>query len=244
MNSMFELLMELPLFRGVTYERMSQTVGEAKFHFLKYPAGETVINAGDKCTHITFVISGSVRSTIVNSNGRFAVGQTITAPGVIAPDFLFGKLTTFPGTVTALEPTGILKISKNDYIKILYSDPVFMFNFLNTLSVNAQKALEGIMSLTTGDIEERIAFWIIALTQPGSKDIKLTCRSRDLCSLFGVPRSFFFNSLESMKERGLIDYFNTELSILNRRDMLELLHKNSEGPDDDEGSLPDFPPLE
>lgn len=240
MNSMFELLMELPLFRGVTYERMAQTVGGAKFHFLKYPAGETIINAGDKCTHITFVISGSVRSTTVNTSGRFAVGQTIKSPGVIAPDFLFGRITTYPGSVVALEPTSILKISKNDYIKILYSDQVFMFNLLNTLSVNAQKALEGILSLTTGDIDERIAFWVIALTQPGSVDIKLTCRSRDLCSLFGVPRSFFINSLESMKNRGLIDYTSTELTIVNRKDMLDLLNRNPEG----NGDTPLLPGLE
>ena len=175
MNTMFELLMDLPLFRGVSHTRLAQVVGEAKFHFLKYPEGETLIRAGEPCAHITFIISGSVRSTIVNANGRFAVGQTLTAPDVIAPDFLFGRITAYPGNVTALTPTGILKIAKADYLKILNTDPVFMLNYLNTLSVNAQKALEGIMSLTTGNLDERIAFWIAALTQPGGTDIRLAC---------------------------------------------------------------------
>ena len=39
MSSMFEILMNLPLFRGVSHEKLAQVVGEAKFHFLKYPAG-------------------------------------------------------------------------------------------------------------------------------------------------------------------------------------------------------------
>ena len=141
---MFEILMELPLFRGVSRERIARTAGEAKFHFLKYPEGETIVSGGTPCRHITFVISGSVRSTIVNANGRFSVGQTLKAPAVISPDFLFGRATEFPGTVTALEPTGILQISKADYMKILYSDEVFMFNFLNTLSVNAQKSRDNV----------------------------------------------------------------------------------------------------
>lgn len=34
---MFEILMNLPLFRGVSHEKLAQVVGEAKFHFLKYP---------------------------------------------------------------------------------------------------------------------------------------------------------------------------------------------------------------
>lgn len=228
MKSMFEILMELPLFRGVTRERIARTVGEAKFHFLKYPEGETIVKAGDTCRHITFVISGSVRCTVVNANGRFAVGQTLKAPAVIYPDFLFGRATEFPGTVTALEPTGILQISKADYMKILYSDEVFMFNFLNTLSVNAQKSVKGIMSLTTGEIDERIAFWIIALTQPGGTDIRLTCRRRDLCSLFGVQRSVFDATLEKMKESDLLDFTKTELVIHRRADMLRLLESHGE----------------
>lgn len=227
-NSMFEKLMELPLFRGVSHMRMSQLVGETKFHFLKYPPNETIIRAGDPCDHLTFVISGSVRCTIVNANGRFAVGQTLTAPAVISPDFLFGKYTDYPCTVSAIDTVGILKIAKSDYNRILFSDEVFMFNYLNMLSANAQKALEGILSLTTGDIDERIAFWIGALTQAGSTDIRLSCRKRDLCSLFGVQRTAFESGLSLMKERGLLDYTAQELLINDRRRLLELLQHNPE----------------
>ncbi len=186
MSSMFELLMNLPLFRGVSRSRIAEVVGSAKFHFLKYPKGETVVRAGEECTHLAFVISGSVRSEISNSSKRFSVSQTLKAPSAIAPDFLFGRTTRYPGTVVALTDCSILKISKVDYIRILNADQVFMFNFLNTLSVNAQKALDGILALTSGGLDERIAFWIIALTQPGSEDIELTCKTATYatCSAF------------------------------------------------------------
>ena len=181
------------------------------------------------------MISGAVRTTIENSTGRFAVSQTLAAPAVIAPQFLFGRKTAYPGTAEAIEPTGILKISKNDYINILNSDHVFLFNFLNTLSVSAQTSMTGLMSLTSGSIDERIAYWIIALTQSGGKDIKLTCRKRDLCSLFGSQRATFESTLESMKERGLIDYTNKELSVLSRPGLLALLVNNSESKEDEPG---------
>lgn len=227
-TSMFELLMDLPLFKGVSLSTLSQVVGETKFHFLKYPAGETIIRERENCTHITFVIAGSVRLNTVNANGRFAISQTLKSPAVIAPDFLYGRITSYPCSVTAIDDVSILKISKADYARILNTDPVFMINYLNTLSVNAQKSVEGILSLTTGEIDERIAFWIIALTQPGSIDIKLSCRKRDLCSLFGAPRGMFNAGLESMKERGLIDYDNNELFVVDRTAMLNLLLNNHE----------------
>lgn len=225
---MFELLMELPLFQGVSHSKLAEIVGSAKFHFLKYPAGETIIRAGDRCDHLTFVISGGVRSTVTNINGRFSVGQTLSAPSVIAPDFLFGKITDYPCDVVALESTGILKISKSDYLHILSADSVFAFNYLNTLSVNAQKAVEGILSLTSGELPERIAFWIIALTQAGGTDIAMTCRARDLSSIFGVQRSTFEANMRQMQEAGLVEYDQTQISIPDRSRMLALLQKNSE----------------
>ena len=237
MASMFELLMNLPLFRGVSRSRIAEVVGSAKFHFLKYPKGETVVRAGEECTHLAFVISGSVRSEISNSSKRFSVSQTLKAPSAIAPDFLFGRTTRYPGTVVALTDCSILKISKVDYIRILNADQVFMFNFLNTLSVNAQKALDGILALTSGGLDERIASWIIALTQPGSEDIELTCKTRDLCNLFSVQRNVFDAACHEMEQRNLIRYSPRKIEIVDRREMLSLLERQSETQEDVPGQL-------
>lgn len=187
-----------------------------------------IIRAGDRCDHLTFIISGSVRYTVTNINGRFSVSQTLRAPAVISPDFLFGKITDYPCDVTALESTGILKISKSDYIRILGADSVFAFNYLNTLSVNAQKAVEGILSLTSGELPERVAFWIVALTQAGGTDITLTCKARDLSSIFGVQRSVFEANMRQMQEAGLLEYDSTQIRITDRSRLLALLQKNSE----------------
>lgn len=224
MDRMYQLLMGLPLFSGVTYEKMLEVVGNTKFHFLKYLEGEEFVKEGDPCTHIKFIISGSVRVSIANNDRRFVVSQTLTAPNVIAPEYIFGRSTVYPCSVAAIEPTGVLQISKADYMKILNSDPIFLINYLNTLSMNAQKAVDGILSIATGSLEERIAFWIVALTQPGGSDIVMTCRQRDLYSVFGVQRSSFIATLDDMKSRGLIDYSQTEIRVNNRRELIDLLH--------------------
>lgn len=80
MDSMYEFLMELPLFKGVGFDKISEIIGTTKFHFLKYLEGETIVSAGDPCTHIRFVISGAARLTTVSSDSRMRVCQTLTAP--------------------------------------------------------------------------------------------------------------------------------------------------------------------
>ena len=89
--------------------------------------------------------------------------------------------------------------------------------------MNAQKSVDGILALSSGNLEERIAFWIIALTQSSGSDIKISCRQRDLYSLFGVQRTSFFATLESMKQRGIIDYTQNEISVISRPDLVKLI---------------------
>lgn len=224
-NSMYENLMTLPLFNGVSYTRLSEIVGSTPLSFLKYEPGETLIGVGEPCTHIKFVINGSVRLSVVNSSDRFKVSQTLTAPTVISPDYLFGRNTQYPITATAIDTVSVMQIEKKDFVTILQSDDIFLFNYLNILSTNAQKAIDGVLALTSGSLEERIAFWIIALTQRDATDIKLTARHRDLYSMFGVQRSSFMATLESMRENNLITYNSTEISVVSRKALRSVLLK-------------------
>ena len=161
MSSIYETLCELPLFKGVSQRRMMQTVGAYKFHFLKYPADELIFLASEQCGDIAFVISGSVRVVLRDDSRRLTVEQTLTGPDVISPDFVYGRVTAYPGdVVAATESASILRIAKADFIEILRSDPIYLLNYVNLLSMDAQKGIKGIMALGAGDLAERIAFWI------------------------------------------------------------------------------------
>ncbi len=220
---MYDLLLTLPLFKGVSHERISQIIEKNKFHFLKYPSGETFVRAGDPCTHVQFVISGKARVTISDYNDRIRVSQTITGPEVIAPDFLFGKDPFYPCDIVAEENCGILQINKQDYLKILNSDNIFLFNFLNYISMDAQKGIHGILAVASGNPEVRIALWIISLTQRGGTDIVMSCRQRDLYTVFGVQRQSLIAILESMKSRGIIDYTSTEIRVHSRQALIDII---------------------
>lgn len=220
---MFRTLMELPLFHGVSYQKLSEIIGKHPFHFIKYTDNEKIISAGDPCTHLLTIISGKARVTIAGADNRVKVSQTLEAPEIIAPEFFFGKTTTSPSTVTASGSCGIMQIEKKDYIEIINSDKVFLFNFLNILSLNAQLSTEGVLALTSGDLKKRIAYWIIALTQRNGKDITMECRQRDLYSVFGVPRQSLTAALTEMKIDGVLDFSPTSISIFDRRKLLAIL---------------------
>lgn len=222
---MYENLMTLPLFKGISYQRVSEIVGKTKLDFLKYPEGEIFLRAGDPCKSIKFVISGNVRMSITNMQERFRVLQTLSAPAVISPDYLFGRNTLYPGTARAIDTVSIMQIDKADFITLLQSDEIFLFNYLNIVSTNAQKAIDGVIALTSGALEERIAFWVMALTQLGSTDIVLQARQKDLYSLFGVQRTTFTAALDSLRDRGIISYTTNEIRVNSRLELRSVLLK-------------------
>jgi len=141
-SSMYENLMTLPLFKGVSYNRVSEIVGKTRLGFLKYLPGDPLVRVGEPCTGIKFIITGSVRLTIHNVSDRFRVMQTLNAPSVISPDFLFGRDTLYPADGVAIDTVSVMQIAKSDFISLLHEDEIILFNYLNILSTNAQKAIQ------------------------------------------------------------------------------------------------------
>ena len=73
MSSMYETIMELPLFKGVSHDKISELIETTKFHFLKYGNGETIIESGETCTHLRFLVSGSIVRRTASINRKVVV---------------------------------------------------------------------------------------------------------------------------------------------------------------------------
>lgn len=222
MSSMYDLLMSMPLFHGVSHEKISEVIESTKFHFLKYHEGDTIVDKDEPCTHIKFIISGRVESTIEYQKKGLSVSQTIDAPDVITPDFLFGRTTLYPCTVKAVTPTGIMQISKADYMTLLCSDNIFMFNFLNLLSSNSQKGFDGAIATCGNALEKNIAFKILALTQSRGYNISLTCNN-GLASMFCATETQLFAALDSLRQRNILDFDSHQIRVLYRPGLIKIL---------------------
>ena len=47
MNTMFDTLLQLPLFQGLAQEDFTNILGKVKLSFTKHKAGEVIVKAGD-----------------------------------------------------------------------------------------------------------------------------------------------------------------------------------------------------
>ena len=212
--------MQLPLFQGVSAEKITALVEKLPFHFLKYRNGEQVFAAGDPCTHIKFIVSGQVRLETTFSNLRVTMCQTISNPHVLAAEYLFGRDTVYPFTAISDGACGILQLRKSDYIKMISSDKVFLFNILNYLSSGSQRSLSSPLSVKNGSATERLANLVDALAISGAKDISFLYKQKDLCALLGTQRTTLVAMLDKLSEQDVLDYDSNKLTILDLQGLL------------------------
>lgn len=224
MNSMYQQLMQLPLFQGVSTEKITELVEKLPFHFLKYRSGEQIVAAGDPCTHIRFIVSGKVRLETSSSRLKVSLEQILATPNVLAPDYLFGRDTTYPFSAFAEGGCGILQLLKGDYIKMINTDKVFLFNILNFLSSGSQRGIAMALAARDGSVEERLAMLMNVLVAPGATDVVLKFKQKDLCSLLGTQRTTLVSMFDRLSEQEILEYDSSEMRFLDM-DALDALLK-------------------
>lgn len=223
MNSMYQQLMQLPLFQGVSTEMITELVEKLPFHFLKYRSAEQIVAAGDPCTHIRFIVSGKARMVMNSSRLKVSLEQTLSTPHVLAPDYLFGRDTAYPFSAFAEGPCGILQLLKGDYLKMINSDKVFLFNILNYLSSGSQRGTAMALSARDGSVAERLAMLMSVLTVTGASDIVMKYKQKDLCSLLGTQRTTLIAMLDKLSDQGILEYDSSEMRFLDMGGLLSLL---------------------
>lgn len=224
MDNIFDKLLHLPLFQGVSQERLAEIVAKIPFHFLKFRKGDKIISSGDSCTHVRFVISGKVKVEFESKPLKFKISHELSAPEVISPDYLFGLDTSYPFSVTAIEPCGILQVTKQDYISILRSDNVFLYNILNYLSRNSQSVKTQLLNVEHASVVERLALLVSIFTTQRSQNICLQYKQKDLCKLLGARRQAFIGAIDYLLEKELVEMSdNSNILVKDRKLLLALL---------------------
>lgn len=219
---MFETIISLPLFRGMSEAQLMRMLEICKLRFTTSAAGKVVLQAGELNTHLTFVVSGIVRATFISTDGRLSLSQSIKGPDVIFPEYLFGLSTARPATVRSVSEVVLLHIPKNDLLKVLAHCDVAMLNYLNILSGNAQRVYREVLNGTGGDLIHRFATRICALTKPQSFDIVLEINA-NVASEFDTTLDAFNAAFTHLQQNHIVAGSPTRIVIKNRAALAALL---------------------
>lgn len=188
-----------------------------------YKKGDVLFRQGDTCDALYVVMSGSVKTEMISESGALMPIETIHAPRPLAPAFLFSDKNSFPVDVTTLTPIELLRIPKNEVIRLMTIRPDFMQQFMTHNANRTQFLTQRLQLLSIKTIKGKIAHLFLEKYQESGSSFVLHKNQTELAEFFGVARPSLARSLSEMIEEGIIEINKKEFKILDINLLKELL---------------------
>ena len=221
---MIPTLVNNPLFRGITPERLFADLEEISFHTRTYKKGEILAQQGAVCNRLVILTKGSVRGEMIDYSGRLIKVEDIAAPRAIAPLFLFGEENRYPVEVTANEPTEVIELPKSSVLSLFRKNEQFLENYMNLSANYARTLSDKLFFMSFKTIRQKLASYLLRLhKQQQQAHITLDRSQQELSDYFGVSRPSLARELAHMQEDGLLIADRKHITILQKEELVRLI---------------------
>lgn len=221
---MIPALVNNPLFRGITPERLFADLEEISFHTRSYKKGEILAQQGAVCNRLVILTKGSVRGEMIDYSGRLIKVEDIAAPRAIAPLFLFGEENRYPVEVTANEPTEVIELPKSSVLSLFRKNEQFLENYMNLSANYAWTLSDKLFFMSFKTIRQKLASYLLRLyKQQQQTHITLDRSQQELSDYFGVSRPSLARELAHMQEDGLLIADRKHITILQKEQLVRLI---------------------
>ena len=221
---MIPVLVNNPLFRGITPERLFADLEEISFHTRSYKKGEILAQQGAVCNRLVILTKGSVRGEMIDYSGRLIKVEDIAAPRAIAPLFLFGEENRYPVEVTANEPTEVIELPKSSVLSLFRKNEQFLENYMNLSANYARTLSDKLFFMSFKTIRQKLASYLLRLyKQQQQTHITLDRSQQELSGYFGVSRPSLARELAHMQEDGLLIADRKHITILQKEQLVRLI---------------------
>ena len=136
-QTMYDTILGLPLFQGLSHSDLTRILESTRLQFETVAEGDVLLQQGQQCTGLTFIISGTINARTASADNRWSVDEELSGQMVLGMDVLYGSTRTHRQTVTTLTPTRVLYLNKRTVAAFISYFEVFRLNVLNLLTTSA-----------------------------------------------------------------------------------------------------------
>jgi CRP-like cAMP-binding protein len=176
---------------------------------VEYRGKETVFAQGDPANSVLYIQEGGVKLSVVNEAGKEAV-VGILGPGDFLGEGCLAGQSVCMATATAIAPTTVLAIEKNEMVHVLHGHHEFSDRFIAYMLARNIRVEADLVDQLFNSSEKRLARTLLLLARYGAQDLPqkmLPKVSQEmLADMVGTTRSrinFFMNKFRKL---GFIKY--------------------------------------
>lgn len=193
MASMYEIIMDLPLFKGVGKDQVSQFLEKTPIEIINYKRGDVVMSEDQNVDLLCFILKGKVSIRHEISSLGLKIIEIRGEKTVMGANRLFGIHRQRKYRVMAESDVSIMQFGKESYMDLLGSNRIYLLNFFNYLSALGQRNIEAVMEIKKNDIESKLKLLVSGLTQSGALRIEIEGREENVADFCGC-------SIERLRE--------------------------------------------
>lgn len=221
-NRIYDSLLSLPLFLGMSRCDLQEAAGKTKFDFKKFSEGKLIVAEGEPCKHIYFLLDGDICVTTEADDHGYRIEEDITAPEIFQPECIFGLSQRFTHTYTAKKDCSTMCIDKQDVLKLADNQEIFRLNLLNFISAHTQKHNRRILRVPPKSLQERIVRFLESrcIRPAGEKTfyIKMTRIAEEL----NDSRLDISRALNKLQDKGLLTLQRGRIHIEAMENLIHL----------------------
>ncbi len=179
--------------------------------------GQTAFSQGDASDAVFYMQKGRIKLTVISQSGKEATIALLGVGNFLGEECIAALNIQRVATATAIEPSTLLKIERNEMIRVLHEEQTFSEVFVAYLLARNARVQEDLVDQLFNSSEKRLARALLLLAQFGKdgrtpETVIPKISQETLAEMIGTTRArvnFFMNRFRQM---GFIEY-NGKLTI-------------------------------
>jgi CRP/FNR family cyclic AMP-dependent transcriptional regulator len=183
---------------------------------VEYRRSEKVYSQGDPAKGVKYIQKGGVKLSVVNEVGKEAV-VAILGPGDFFGEGCLAGQTVCMATASAIVPTSILFIEKQEMMRVLHDEHAFSDRFISYVLRRNIRVEEDLVDQLFNSSEKRLARTLLLLArygkEPPPQKMLPKVSQEMLAEMIGSTRprvNFFMNKFRKL---GFVQYNNGRLQV-------------------------------
>jgi CRP/FNR family cyclic AMP-dependent transcriptional regulator len=176
---------------------------------VEFGKSQKIYVRGDPAKNVLYIQKGGIKLSVVNEVGKEAV-FAILGPGDFFGEGCLAGQSFRMGTATAITPTTLLVIEKNEMIRVLHAEQAFSDRFVSYMLSRNIRIEEDLVDQLFNSSEKRLARTLLLLARYGKANqpekVIAKISQETLAEMIGTTRgrvNFFMNKF---KKLGFIKY--------------------------------------
>lgn len=178
---------------------------------------DEIYREDDTANYLYLIHSGRIKTAKINDDGKeYVTGLHASGDFLGYADLLHDG--EFRETATALEPSEVYLIPKQDFLTLVYNNREVAHRFIQLLSRNVSTKEQQLVDLAYNTVRKRVADALLSLKKKyekeGENTFSITIARDDLASIAGTATESVIRMLSEFKQDKYINIQGSKITLL------------------------------